>query len=86
MSDLARSPDQIGNIIRRARKKQGLSQAALGMRTGLRQPTISDIERGSPSAQISTLLTVLAALDLEFRIAQRSGAGRRLIDIDDLLD
>lgn len=76
MNNLARDPKQIGNLIRRARKKQALSQTALGAKAGLRQETISLIENGNPSAKIETLLTVLAVLDLEFQIAPRSKGGR----------
>ncbi|MBI4031030.1 MAG: helix-turn-helix transcriptional regulator [Proteobacteria bacterium] len=75
MSDLARDPRQIGNLIRRMRKKRGLSQAQLGGKTGLRQETISLIETGHPAARLQTILSVLAALDLEFRIVPRSKAG-----------
>jgi HTH-type transcriptional regulator/antitoxin HipB len=76
MNDLARDPKQIGNVIRRARKKRMLSQKQLGDRTGLRQETISLIENGNPAARIETLLTALAALDLEFQIAARSKGAR----------
>lgn len=72
MGDLARDPRQIGNLIRRARKKQGLSQARLGQKSGLRQETISLIETGNPATTMETILSVLAALDLEFRIVPRS--------------
>jgi len=72
MVDLARSPKQIGNLIRRARKKRTLSQQELGKKTGLRQETISLVENGNPSAKIETLLAVLSALDLEFQVAPRS--------------
>lgn len=72
MNDLARDPRQIGNLIRRARKRQALSQKALGDKAGLRQETISLIENGNSAARIETLLAVLAALDLEFQIAPRS--------------
>ena len=72
MDDLARNPKQIGNIIQRARKKQGLNQSELGAKAGLRQETISLIETGNPAAKMKTILAVLAALDLEFRIAARS--------------
>jgi HTH-type transcriptional regulator/antitoxin HipB len=72
MSSLARDPRQIGNLIRRLRKKQGLSQSALGAKAGLRQETISVIETGHPAAKLETLLAILTALDLEFRIAPRS--------------
>ena len=76
MNDLARDPKQIGNSIRRARKKRTLSQKELGAKTGLRQETISLIENGNPASRIGTLLAVLAALDLEFRIASRSTGTR----------
>jgi len=76
MYELARDSKQIGNLIRRARKKRALSQKALGDKTGLRQETISLIENGNPSAKIETLLAVLAALDLEFQVASRSKGGR----------
>jgi HTH-type transcriptional regulator/antitoxin HipB len=72
MSDLARNPKQIGNLIRRARKRQGLSQGALGAKAGLRQETVSLLETGNETAKLETILKVLSALDLEFRIAPRS--------------
>ena len=72
VSDLARDPKQIGNLIRRARKRRGLSQSALGAKAGLRQETISLIENGHETAKLETILRVLSALDLEFHIAPRS--------------
>lgn len=82
MSDLARTPAQIGNGVRRARKALGWSQTELGNRAGLRQETISLIETGNPAARIDTILAVIAALDLEFRLAPRSkGAATSIEDI-----
>ena len=72
MSELARDPRQLGNILRRARKRHGLSQASLGAKAGLRQETISLTESGNPAVKLETLLAILAALDLEFQIAVRS--------------
>lgn len=72
MLDLARTPRQVGNLIRSARKKRGLSQAQLGDRAGLRQETVSLIETGNPAARLETILALLAALDLEFLIVPRS--------------
>lgn len=69
---LARTPQQIGNLIQRTRRKWGMSQSDLGNRTGLRQSTISLIEQGNAATKIGTVLKVLAALDLEFRITPRS--------------
>jgi len=81
MSDLARTPRQIGTIIRRNRKRLAWSQNDLGERAGLRQETISLIENGNPAVRLDTLLAVLAALELEFRIAARS----RNASVDDLV-
>lgn len=80
--NLARTPTQIGNLLRRARKKHGLSQTQLGAQTGLRQETVSLIENGNPAARLDTVLSLLAALDLEFRITGRSkGAAADIEDI-----
>ncbi|MEX0409779.1 helix-turn-helix domain-containing protein [Aquibium sp. LZ166] len=81
MTDLARTPKQIGTIVQRARKKQGLNQTELGTKAGLRQETISLIETGNPAAKLETILAVLSALDLEFRIVPRSKS--RPSDIED---
>jgi HTH-type transcriptional regulator/antitoxin HipB len=82
MNDLARTPKQLGAAIRRIRKKSGLNQKQLGDKAGLRQETISLIETGNPATRIGTLLAVLAALDLEFRIGPR-GKGSAA-DIEDI--
>ena len=74
MSELARSPEQLGNAIRRARKKRGMSQSELGEKAGLRQETISLIENGNPAAKLETILAVLSALDLELEVAERKRA------------
>ena len=82
MSDLARTPKQIGNLVQRNRKKRGWNQTQLGEKAGLRQETISLIETGNPAAKLETILVVLAALDLEFRIAPRSkGQSTNIEDI-----
>jgi len=82
MSNLARTPKQIGTIIQRARKQRNWTQSDLAERAGLRQGTISVIEKGDKPAKLDSILAVLAALDLEFRVGERSkGAGR---DIEEL--
>ena len=72
MTELARTSKQLGNLIRRARKNQGLSQAELGAKAGLRQATISEIEAGRSGAKLESILKVLAILNLEIRIDPRS--------------
>lgn len=82
MANLARNPKQIGSIVQRTRKKLGWNQTQLGERAGLRQETISLIETGNPATKLETLLTVLAALDLEFQIMPRSKG--KASDIEDI--
>jgi HTH-type transcriptional regulator/antitoxin HipB len=82
MEQIARTPKQIGDAIRRQRRKLGLNQTALGERTRLRQATISAVESGEPGTQIRTLCDVLAALDLEFVVRPRSKATPA--DIEDI--
>ena len=65
-----------------AASDRGWSQTQLGDRAGLRQETISLIETGNPATRLDTILAVLAALGLEFRIVPRSRG--QASDIEDL--
>lgn len=66
-----RTPKQLGAILRRERRRQGLTQTELGDRIGLRQATISKLEAGEPATRIRTLLDALTALNLEISINER---------------
>lgn len=82
MTNLARTPKQLGALVRRHRKKLGLSQSELGVKAGLRQETISLIETGNPAAKLETILSVMAALDLELHVRHRSkGTAAEIEDI-----
>lgn len=81
MSNVIRTPDQIGAAIRRQRKLQSLTQAQVGERAHLRQATISALENGEGGIQLKTLTDVLAALNLELVIQERTTHTR---DIEDL--
>jgi HTH-type transcriptional regulator/antitoxin HipB len=82
MSQSARTAREIGAIVRRARRNAGLTQTELGKRIGLRQATISKLEKGEPATQLSTLLDALTALRLEITIGER-GKGSAP-DLEDL--
>ena len=71
MMQSARTAKQIGAIIRRARRSAGMSQATLGAKIGLRQATISKLERGEPATQLATMLDALSALGMEIIIDRR---------------
>lgn len=51
----------VGEFIK-ARNEQGISQKKLEELTGIKQPVISRIERGTTTPQIDTLLKLLAPL------------------------
>lgn len=72
MDQIARTPKQIGDILRRHRRGLALNQTQLGEKTKLRQATISAVESGEPGTQIRTLCDLMAALELEFVIRPRS--------------
>jgi len=57
-----------------------LSQNQLAERTGLRQATISTLEAGDSNARLDTLTSMLAALDLELIVRDRT-KGPKIEDI-----
>lgn len=79
---LTRTPEQLGNALRRVRSRQGITQAQLGSLTGLRQGTISQIESGHGAARLDTILRLLASLGLELTVAPRSSGSPQ--DIEDI--
>ena len=74
MKQIARNTKQLGAIIRRERRRKGLTQAQLGAKIGLRQATISKLEAGEPATQLRTLLDALTALNLQVLIDERGKA------------
>lgn len=72
MDQITRTPRQIGAALRRQRTLLGLSQTELGERIRLRQATLSGLEAGDAGTKLSTLLDVMAALELEIVIRPRT--------------
>lgn len=80
--NLARTPQQVGNFIRRRRKNLGLSQTELSRLVGIQQNTVSLIESGRQAARLDTLLSILSALQLEMLLDERkTGDHSRIEDI-----
>jgi HTH-type transcriptional regulator / antitoxin HipB len=77
---IARTPKQVGDAVRRRRRSQGLKQKDLGDKTKLRQATISGLEAGEPGTQLRTLFDVITALDLELVIRPRTKASNDKIE------
>lgn len=82
MKNLARTPKDIGHAIRSARKARKLTQKELATRSGVWQETISKIENGVGSTKLETIFDILAALDLELQVQDRTkGTASDLEDI-----
>jgi len=72
MSHLTRNPKDIGHVIREVRKARKLTQKDLANMSGVWQETISKTENGVANTQLETLFDLLAALELEITIGERS--------------
>lgn len=72
MSTPITTTGQLGPLLQRLRKNQGLSQAALGQKLGLSQERISRIEGSPEKVTLDQLLTLLMALNAELQVAPRS--------------
>src|SRR5687768_7332967 len=62
MTYACRMPPDVGELIRDARGRHGLSQATLARRAGTTQKQVSRIERGEISPSIATIARLLAAM------------------------
>jgi transcriptional regulator with XRE-family HTH domain len=63
--------DEIAAGIRAARQAKALTQKDLGQRVGLPQSHISKIEKGAVDLQLSSLVEITRALDLEVKLVPR---------------
>lgn len=81
MNQIARTAKQVGVAVRRHRRALGWSQSDLGSKAGLRQATISTLESGEPGTRLRTLVDVMAALELEMVIQDRSKAPKSIEEL-----
>jgi HTH-type transcriptional regulator/antitoxin HipB len=72
MDSFARSPRQLGVLIRYHRKARGFSQTQLADLAGLRQEMVSKIESGAPGSRIAAIYDLMAALDLDMTLTPRT--------------
>ena len=68
---IARTPKQVGDAVRRRRRALGMTQNDIAGKTNLRQATISDVEAGE-SGTLRTLFDLLTALDMEVVVRPRT--------------
>lgn len=82
MNLVARTPQQMGDALRRFRKLKRLTQRDISEHVGKRQATISSVENGDPGTQLKTLTEILKALNLELVLRERGNT--RDIDLEDI--
>ena len=66
-----RAANQLGEAIERYRARAEYTQARLAKSAGLRQATISKVEKGLGTTEIQTIYAVCAALGLELVLRPR---------------
>ena len=74
MQQILSVPDQLGPLIRSARKTAKLSQSELAERLGLSQSRMSAIELDPSSLSLAHLLRLFSVLGLELQVQPRGGA------------
>lgn len=75
MEATARTPQQLGQVLRARRTRLKLSQTDVGLKVGIKQDTVSTLEIHTPSSSIETLFKALSALGLEIVVREKSRAG-----------
>jgi len=71
---IIRNNQDLGEAIRRARKRQGLRQVDVATRASVRQAWVSELETGATRAKLDTVIKLLAALELDLAIVPRRKA------------
>ncbi|MBK7167843.1 MAG: helix-turn-helix transcriptional regulator [Gammaproteobacteria bacterium] len=64
-----RSPQQLGDALRAARKHLGLTQPQLALAAGVGVRFIVDLEAGKPTLRLENVLRVIDALGGEVRLS-----------------
>lgn len=62
------SREILGKALKAARQKKGLTQSELGDLVGLKQKTVSSVERGLPGVKLDTLFRLVSGLELQFAL------------------
>lgn len=64
-----RSPQQLGDVLRAARKQLGLTQPQLALAAGVGVRFIVDLEAGKPTLRLENVLRVIDALGGEVNLS-----------------
>lgn len=70
---MALTTEEIGHIVREARKRLDVTQKDLALTSGTGLRFIVDLEKGKPTCQIGKALTVLQTLGIRFVLTLPDG-------------
>lgn len=76
---------RLGQNVRLARKRRGLTAGLVAERAGMSRPTLRALERGEPAVTLGALVNVLLVLGLHEElgaVAADDPVGRELADAD----
>ena len=74
MDKVIRNNKELGGALRQARTDKSLRQVDVAKKAGVRQALVSDLENGVTTANLDTVLKVLAALDMDLSVVPRRKA------------
>jgi HTH-type transcriptional regulator/antitoxin HipB len=69
------TPQQIGQLVKKARKTLGVTQKDLALTSGTGLRFIVELEQGKPTCQIGKVLTVLHTLGITVQLTPPAGRG-----------
>lgn len=69
-----RTAEQLPVLLQAFRKQAGLTQAAVALRLGITQQSLSALERNAEKVSADRLLALLNILDVELVLRQRGGS------------
>ena len=78
------TPRQVGRLLRAARERAGLTQAALALRLRVSRKWVSEAEAGSPGTTIGPLLRALNAVGATLTAAEKQAPRDNVIVIPDV--
>ena len=70
--------EQIGELIKTARKNMGVTQRALAMTSGTGLRFIIELEKGKPTCQFGKVLTVIHTLGISMKLTLPDKPGKRV--------
>ena len=74
MGKVIRNNKDLGEAIRLARKTKDFRQVDVAQKASVRQALVSELENGTTTAKLDTVIRVLAALDMDLSIVPRRQA------------